>query len=248
MLKFIIARHDKKIYNEYIKTSLDILKEAKTYDVFDSEGEHLSLTKKYNLGIEKAIKDNLQDDEPLIFVHEDIKILDQYFEEKVNLVFQNKNIGILGVIGCLQFNINGMWWANEPNWLFGHCMQEYEKGKTKHLIKGDIGYCEDIVAIDGLIIIVKGKILKDGLRFDENFNFNFYDINLCFDLLYKTNYKIAIADMLVLHKSEGLGSLTKEWHKEKNETIKKYKKLGFRFPISVTSFREKDQDKLYEGT
>lgn len=245
MIKFIVARKNNVIYNEYLKTSLEKMN-VSSYDVFDSKGENLSLTKKYNLGIEKSIKDGLDDNDIIIFAHEDIKVIDQYFEDKVNLVFQNEKIGMLGVIGCSQLTRNCMWWGNRPEWLFGHCLQEYRNGKTSHLIKGSMGYCEDIVAIDGLIIMIKGKVLKDGLRFDENFKFNFYDICICLDLLKNTKYKIAVADILILHKSEGLGSLTKEWHLAKNKMIQKYKKMGVKFPIMISNFKQDEKDKLYD--
>ena len=87
MLKFIIARHNEKDYNKYIKLSLEKMNTT-SYDIFDSPKENLSLTKKYNLGIEKAIKDNLDENDIIVFVHEDVKIIDDHFTEKVNIVFQ----------------------------------------------------------------------------------------------------------------------------------------------------------------
>jgi len=233
MIKFVIARNkdDKEIYEKYIGKYFSN-RETVSYDVFDKEGETLTLTKKYNDAIEH-IKDSLNDNDIVIFVHNDVEILDKCFEEKVEMVFSNPKIGLLGVIGCLEYKENCMWWANEPDKLVGHIVQEHSNNEETHLIKGNIGYSDNVICCDGLMLMIRGKILKDGMRFDEQFDFNFYDISFCLDMLINTEYKVAVADILVKHKSEGLGSLTDEWKIGKEKLIQKYTKRGILFPFTI---------------
>lgn len=233
MIKFVIARHNEDDYKNYLEPSISMMNVI-TYDVSDKENESLSLTQKYNSGIEVALKDGIDDEDIIVFSHEDVKILDQFFCEKLNMVFLNKpDVGLVGVIGTKEFLQNGMWWANTPDKLNGHIVQE-NNNKEFHLVKGKIGYFDDIVAIDGLIFAIRGKLINEGLLFDENFKFHHYDIDMCFQVL-KRNYKIAIADILVKHKSAGLGSLTDEYKESKTNLINKWSEHGF--PITVNKFR-----------
>ncbi len=240
MLKFIIARHDQKIYENYIEKSLKNI-DCESYDVFDEENENLTLTQKYNLGI-GSIK-NLDDNDIVVFIHEDVEIMDNLFKEKIDLIFKNENVGLLGVIGCTEFTKNGMWWANRPENLFGHIIQE-NNDKENHLVKGAIGYSDNIVAVDGLILMIRGKLLKDGLRFDSRFGMDFYDISICLDILMKTDYKIAIADILVKHRSVGMGSLGENWKNSRDAMLKKYKDIIF--PIDRDRIDQYKGKNLYE--
>jgi hypothetical protein len=161
------------------------------------------------------------------------------FTDKINYLFENKkDVGICVVVGTEELNELGGWWMNAPTKLKGHIIQE-NNGKDTHLVKGEIGYFNNIVAVDGCIFCVRGKILKEGLKFDTTFKgFHFYEINFCLDMLLKTDYKICVADILIRHKSMGIGSLTKEWFEAKKQMIDKYKNKGLFFPISIESIKK----------
>lgn len=245
-LKFVVSRFDNDTYEQYLGKSLKKL-DTISYDVFDDPGEKLSLTKKYNLGIAEALKNDLKDNDIVIFAHEDLFLEDKSFAEKVELTFQEKTVGLCGVVGCCSFDPNsGMWWANKPENLFGHCIQEYRTGESNHLVKGTIGFTQSAICVDGLILMIRGKLLKDGLRFDEQFNLNFYDISICLDILIKTDFKVAIADILVKHKSEGLGSLSSAWQDERKLMLQKYKKIGLKFPIDSERIAQFKGTGLYD--
>jgi len=233
MIRVVIARHEDSVYKEYLDSSINMLNVI-THEVRDNDAFSLSLTQKYNIGIADVLADeSFNDDDIIVFSHEDIKIKDHSFTEKLNMVFRDNDVGLCGVIGCNQFTDNGMWWANTPDKLNGHIIQE-NGDKTNHLIKGNLGYYDNIVAVDGLMFAIKGKLLKDGLRFDEEFNFHHYDIDICFQVL-KAKHKVVIADILIQHKSTGLGSLTDDYKASKTQLIEKWSK-GYEFPISVESF------------
>ena len=86
MIKFIIARNNNEIYENYIKKSLLKL-DAISYDIFDEENTKFSITEKYNIGIEHAMECGLEDNDIVIFIHEDVLIQDDFFKEKVELTF-----------------------------------------------------------------------------------------------------------------------------------------------------------------
>lgn len=239
MIKFIIARgdNDKEVYDKYIGESLQKLN-TESYEVFNDNGENLSIFQKYNIGIERAKSIGIKDDDIICFAHSDVSILDPNFSQKVEIVFKNKSdIGLCGVIGTREYSDNGGWWMTIPKMLSGHIIQEIN-GQSNHLVKGSIGYFDDMVVVDGLILMIRGKLLNDGLMWDESFDgYHLYDVDICLQVLSK-GWKIAVADILVRHKSPGMGFLTKEWHDSKDKIINKYKKMGCEFPITTESFNK----------
>lgn len=230
MIKLIVARYenDDNIYNEYIAKSIDNL----DVDVFHTYGNE-GLAEKYNAAIDKIIKTDLHDNDVLCFVHSDVIIVDQYFIEKVNLIFEKRNdIGILGVIGCTEFNNTGMWWANTPENLRGHIIQSTKGGKDIHLVKGNIGFFDNMVTVDGLIMMFNAKMINEGFRFDQNTftKFDFYDIDACFQAL-QMGYKVAISDILVQHKSIGEGVFGDGWKTGRTKFFEKWKDLQFPYKV-----------------
>ena len=62
------------------------------------------------------------------------------------------------------------------------------------------------MTIDGCFIAIMKSALDKGLRFNEKFNFDFYDIALCMDS-YKLGLKVGVEPILITHKSVGQGFL-----------------------------------------
>ena len=88
-----------------------------------------------------------------------------------------------------------------------------------------------------MFIAIRGSLLKNkDIRFDESLgDFHFYDLDFCINLLMKTEYKFCVADILLQHKSTGMGSLTEKWYDSKEKFINKYK--GLSFPITTQSIK-----------
>ena len=156
------------------------------------------------------------------------------FIEKIELIFSKRpDIGLLGVIGTTEFNKTGAWWANTPDKLRGHIIQSTKDGKDIHLVKGSIGFFDNMVAVDGLIMMFNGKLIKNGFRFDQKtFNrFDMYDIDAAFSVL-QMGYKVACADILVQHKSIGEGVFKDGWKTGKEKLFNKWNKLEFPYSVS----------------
>jgi hypothetical protein len=82
-------------------------------------------------------------------------------------------------------------------------------------------------------MFISGKMIRDGFRFDEETypeKYHFYDIDTCFTA-HKMNYNVAVADILVHHKSEG--PMPKNWFEAREEFKNKWLKNGVNFPVEI---------------
>ena len=233
MIYTIVANNNNEILNSYLLSSL---KSVNT-ELYLIKGKE-NIYEKYNIGIDKIKSKILNDDDIICFIHEDVKILDQYFEEKLNYIFKEKpNVGLCGVIGTNELLENGSWWINSKEKKFGHIIQENGK-KIYHFLEKNVGYFEDMVIVDGLFLAIRGELINKGLRFNESFkSFHLYDLTICFQVL-EMGYKIACVDILLQHKSPGLGFLTKEWVDMKDKFISSVKNKGYKFPITSKNFNK----------
>lgn len=236
MIALIVARHNDQIFNDNLKKSIDKLSDKiKVFEVPNIENDNMF--KKYNRGIKHFRENqNFQDDDILVFVHEDAQLIDEYFTEKLEYIFQvRKDVGVVGFIGTQKFEDKGGWWLvneNDKDKLKGRIIQGYGNGKQSELFK-EVGYYEDIVSVDGFCFATTMKVAEE-LGFDENTydGWHFYDVDFCFSALQK-GYKIAVVDILTFHESEG--PLTQDWFDSRIKFLNKWGKK-IQFPATVSSF------------
>lgn len=242
MIKFIVAKHDDKIFNSYIFPSMKKIN-SQLIQLTDDPGKPQdSIFIKYNIGIQGLTNVGYKEDDILVFVHEDVKILDQYFAEKLEMIFKDRSdIGLIGVAGTDEYTENGGWWQSPQDKLHGHIFQEKNNGKIDHMVWNNIGYFDNVVTVDGCLFAIRGKLFKDGLRFDHQTynNFDFYDVDICLSVL-EMGYKVSVADILIQHKSMGMGSTKDSWKIDRDKCINKWKNKGKTFPITVNQFNIKE--------
>lgn len=239
MIYFVVAQHSNETFKEYLLPGLQKYEIVCCICTDTVIGIPESIFIKYNAGIEKLIADKepLKDDDVVAFCHEDVRILDPFFMQKLELVFKERgDIGLCGVVGATEIGDTGAWWHNPPANMRGHIIQE-NGSSANHLIKGLVGYFDDLVAVDGLCFFIRGNLLLNGLRFDTTtYNgFDFYDIDTCVTVLEK-GFKVACADILLQHKSIGDVTKRKGWYEAKDKFIAKWKAKGFSFPLSQRLF------------
>lgn len=161
------------------------------------------LPKVYNTVIDEC------KDDPciLIFAHDDLHIIDYYWLDKISTA-----LDVFGVIG-LAGNISRQ--PFQPSWLFTDDQFTIDKSEN---LSGVVGHgkgfppdnlsvygipYQEVKLLDGLLIACKSDtLIKNNIRFDEIFDFHFYDLDLCRQLE-KENIKMGTFDMSIIHESPG---------------------------------------------
>lgn len=234
MIYYIVALNNEDVFNEYLSSHLKD-KEERTLLIKDND----NIFKKYNSGI-NTIQKEINDEDIIVFIHEDVKVLDENFEEKLEYTFSTKkDIGMCGVVGATELKECCAWWVNEQDKLVGHIIQESDN-KAYHLVKGNVGYSESMISVDGLMLAIRGELINMGLTFIQSFNsFHFYDISIAIEVL-EMGYKIACVDTLLRHKSNGKNFLTKEWLSSKEKFITLINERNYKFPLTAEQILRRD--------
>lgn len=112
---------------------------------------------------------------------------------------------MLGVVGGLYLSkMSYAWFSFEMN--VGSCLQGYcENGKYKTKLTRWGKYGNEVVAVDGMWLFIRRSLFDDGQiawDVDTYSDFHFYDMDISMQVL-KSGHTIAIADILVEHRSNG---------------------------------------------
>lgn len=209
------------------KLIIVVCTQSKTQEEFQNQPIYKSLEKQYNSNHPKVdfivFKDNKRGlsecynevltnskyiNDILLFVHDDVELEDLFLYEKLI----NSPYSITGLAGAKSFNKQSeklAWHLSAP--------REDHVGEVAHISEGRIwtsvfGNTKSrALIIDGLFIACKVKDLAEkDLKFDENFNFHFYDIAFCL----KANEKKVACGVLpirVIHHGLGDSMLTEDW-------------------------------------
>lgn len=232
MIKFVIPVINvfDKNYHNILLPSIQKWKSNAT--LISNSQKNKGLFEKYNHAIKT---EKFSDDDIIVLCHSDVKIHDEYFQEKLEMFFNYfPNVGIAGVIGTTQLNKGGGWWhCDRKVYGRGKILQGYNDGSTR-LMEDRSGSFNNVITVDGCILFCKGKFLKN-ISFDEyNFQglYHFYDADMCLMALCN-GWKVGVVDVLVEHRSEG--PMTENWHKAKEIFYKKWKFLDF--PVTLQNFQ-----------
>ena len=162
-----------------------------------------------------AIRDpGATDDSIFIFIHDDIHLLDFFWAEKVAEALNQ--FDIVGVIG------NRRRLSGQTSWAF---IDDHGTWDDTDNLSGTIGHgaefpCEisrfgpspqECKLLDGLMMAVRKRtLLEHDLRFDERFEFHFYDLDFCRQAETK-GLRMGTAPINVIHQSFGNYG-TSSWH------------------------------------
>jgi hypothetical protein len=230
-LKFVVARYEGDHFEGFLSESIQ-----KYNHVFVQNDVANSIFQKYNLGIAHWVQNGLTDDDIVVLIHSDVKILDPDFEEKLVYAFEKiPRLGVAGVIGSSELTEAGGWWLSDQSNHKGHIWQwvdDQEKNKY-HMIKKE-GIFQNMAAIDGLFMAIPGHIARN-LPFDQNTypeSYDFYDLDYCLSVL-SHGYKVLVLDILLEHRSAGIGMFKDSWKINKERFLNKWKSAGVIFPLTV---------------
>lgn len=237
---FAVAKNDDNVFNAYIYPFLEYFNLKCCIATDEVDGQVESIFVKYNAAIDQYKRDGLNPDDVLVFCHEDVKLIDPEFVTKIDMTFKEKqDVGLVGVVGANSISENGGWWQNPAHSMRGHIVQEHGE-KCNHLVKGPVGYFDDLVAVDGVCFGIRASLINDGLMFDQSFDgFDFYDIDICLKVL-EMGYKVACIDALIQHKSIGDVSNKSGWFANRDKLVKKWNEKGYKFPLTSGTFLSKE--------
>lgn len=149
--------------------------DVRVYVFFDN---HDGLPTCYN----KAL-DNIKDSDFLCFVHDDWTLLDCFFFDKL----MKSKFDIVGVAGGLEYSPPPTWESRPFLWTeacggkaSGFVLHKHPTHQDM-FIPSSFGLSPlPCVWLDGQMLIFNKKSILSGLRFDEDFTFDFYDGSICF--------------------------------------------------------------------
>lgn len=186
MISFISWVNNKELYQDFKES-------VKSFDCeFVEIGQEAkSISEAYNLGTGKA------KGEILVYIHQDIRIIDVNFEKKLIEVLKDEKIGFAGVIGNLIIN-EGSWWTAGWEDLRGRVWQIDPSGKNKPFLLNFGDYTGKARQVDGLMLCTKKRF-----EFPEELpGIHFFDMWMCLLAEHKGYYNY-IFNGLVEHLSWG---------------------------------------------
>jgi hypothetical protein len=176
----------------------------------------------YNIAIEEARNDPAI----LVFVHDDVHLLDYFFAERV--LRSLDKFQVIGLAG------NKRRVPRQPGWAF---IDDKLTWDVPENLSGVVGHGttfppsnlsvfgapgQEVKLLDGVMLIARSKTLIDhGLRFDETFDFHFYDMDFCRQAEAK-HVSMGTFALPVIHESGGnFGS--PGWQKGYQTYLEKWK-------------------------
>lgn len=184
---------------------------GRSFMVFRPPGIQLRLFTLNSWGLPKiynaAIEECVESPQHLVFLHDDLFLHDYFWTYKLAEAF--RMYGIVGVAGCKELT------PNRPAWCFQD--ETFKLDKSGNL-SGTVGHGNgyppmqvsyygpnrtSVALLDGLFLACRADVLfEKGLRFDERFNFHFYDMDFSREAK-KKGVKCATWDLSLTHQSMG---------------------------------------------
>ena len=199
------AKTDEEFQKLPIYTSLKKQYEANAphvdFHVFKDNNRGLSVC--YN----EILRDPNNSDKTVLFVHDDVVLDDLFLYEKLI----ESPYPITGLAGAKSFNKQSgkLAWhlSAPPSDYVGEVSHANPEGKVWTTVFGPTK--SRALTVDGLFISCKVNELN-GVEFDENFNFHFYDIAFCLRANDK-KVKCGVLPIHVIHHGLGDSMLTQDW-------------------------------------
>lgn len=188
-------------------------------DLYPSNQEGLPVV--YNRSIARSDDDQ----EVLVFAHDDIYLTDFYWVGQ--LMNALNHFDIVGVAG------NKRRVPHQPSWA---ALDEHLHWDSPDNLSGIVGHgsgfpdvefsiygtpCKEVKLLDGVFIACRKKTLNDfNLRFDERFDFDFYDLDFCRQAE-QSGARMGTWCISLIHQS--LGDLTTErWQSARSKYFEKW--------------------------
>lgn len=123
-----------------------------------------------------------------IYLHQDVMIVERNFITNILALFQNSEVGMIGMVGSPVLPENAVMWYGER---IGSIYSSSPYGIVNDCFKNINGEYQSVEAVDGLLIATQYDI---PWREDLFQKWDFYDVSQCQEFL-KRGYKIIVPHM-----------------------------------------------------
>lgn len=208
----IIICGNNKLYLDEQKRYIEnlIIPDEMQLDVLVVEGAK-SMTSGYNEGMANS------DAKYKIYMHQDTFIVNRNIISDLLDIFQNPQIGMIGMVGTPKLPENAIMW-NDFRYGKLYTSMNYQAGES---IIGDMeNYYEEVEAIDGFFMATQYDIPWREDIFDK---WDFYDISQSFEFE-KMGYKVVVPNMdrpWCIH-DDGFFNL-KNYYRQRKKFLEEYK-------------------------
>lgn len=177
---FITCENDARFYQVCL-SQINNLEIPEGYEVeILSIKDSVSMTSAYNQAIGKS------NAKYKVYLHQDVYILHKRFMQDVLDIFQNSEIGMIGVAGSALIPANGIWWESNCN--YGKVYDSHTGVMGLVALKEVEGDYQEVQCIDGLIMITQYDL---PWREDLFNGWHFYDSSQSMEFI-KAGYKVVI--------------------------------------------------------
>jgi len=198
MISIVICSINENLFKE---VSVNIKKTIGTalFEIIrvDNNVEKLSIFEAYNKG------GSLAKFPIILFLHEDILFKSKKWGEILIKEFEQKELGLIGLIGAKYKSKVPSGWYADMSTHFGHIF--YNIGESEQRLQYNyVQGIEEVVLVDGLFMATTKKVF-DQCRFDTKTykGFHFYDTDYSTTVASK-KYKVVVTNKIdVFHKSQG---------------------------------------------
>ncbi|MFW6219549.1 MAG: glycosyltransferase [bacterium] len=236
-ITYIVPRHNDEIFNRCLLKHFTRFS-SRTIQI-SNDPSLKSITHKYYMGIDVSKQKNILDNDIVVFAHEDVTIVDNFFEDKLKYIFENNDmVGVVGVVGT-ELILENDWWLEDKAKPKGKILQGLD---NPTLIKfGEVGFYDNVVCVDNCIFAVRGSLFNQ-INFDMSsfeYDNHTYSMDICLQALIQ-HYKICVADILIQHESTEHFKTSLEWENDKSNFNSKYSNI--KFPISINNIKLKSPE------
>lgn len=181
----------------------------------------VGLCQRYNEAIEAAKNDPAL----LVFVHDDVEIVDWYWYMRLGASLDDHHL--VGLAGNAYPSPGQTSWAitdtegtlsDRQSW--AGCVA---RGNGEYMTNWDVFASpnREVKLIDGLFMAAYSKTFHDNdIRFDEQFTFHHYDMDICRQFTAK-ELSIYVSSISVIHHSQGL--MGPSWKESAQRYLDKWK-------------------------
>lgn len=175
----------------------------------------------YNAAIEQAAANPAV----LVFVHDDVSITDFFWPERIQEAL--RQFDVVGLAGNRRRS------PRQPAWAFATPQFAWD---TAEYLSGSVGHGKEsgnegvsyfgpagveCKLLDGLMLVAdSARLIESGVRFDEQFEFHFYDMDFCRQAELK-GLKMGTWPISVVHESAGAFN-TPPWRAAYERYLRKY--------------------------